>query len=249
MLYEIAHVIKERFGFLWDTIEWGNAEVFALMHRGEMKRIPELLAECSGRYQLRLATREDVELMKAFFEAQPEEAFRFFQPHEFNEKGIRKVVANKSFLTFLAIANDNDDDTPRYDDPSINHKPSSINHQIVGYFFLRCFVNGKAFRGKMVDKDHQGRGIAKLMGVAMTKVATTLGVRMFGSISPENYASLASAKASNEVKIHKTLENGYYYIAFLPKSCDNTNSGEVILELQIISLSIGQYVEPYKLAA
>ena len=49
MLYEIAHIIKERFGFLWDAIEWGNAEVFALMHRGEMKRIAELLEECWGR--------------------------------------------------------------------------------------------------------------------------------------------------------------------------------------------------------
>ena len=77
MLYEIAHFVKERFGFLWDAIEWGNAEVFALMHHREMKRIPLLLAECSGRYQLRLATCEDVEQMKAFFEAQPEESFTF----------------------------------------------------------------------------------------------------------------------------------------------------------------------------
>ena len=66
-------------------------------------------------------------------------------------------------------------------------------------------------------KDLQGRGIAKLMGVAMTKVSQHLDLRMFGSISSENYASMASAKASNEIKIHKTLENGYYYIEFLPK--------------------------------
>ena len=92
---------------------------------------------------------------------------------------------------------------------------------IVGYFFLRCFVNGKCFRGKIVHKDWQGRGIAKLMGVAMTKVAQHLNLRMFGSISPENYASMASAKASNDIKIHKTLENGYYYIEFLPKKENN----------------------------
>lgn len=49
MLYELAHVIKERFGFLWDAIEWGNAEVFAFMHRKGMKRIPELLTEFSDR--------------------------------------------------------------------------------------------------------------------------------------------------------------------------------------------------------
>ena len=29
MLYELAHVIKERWGFLWDMVEWGNAEMFA----------------------------------------------------------------------------------------------------------------------------------------------------------------------------------------------------------------------------
>lgn len=125
MLYEIAHLVKDRFGFLWDAIEWGNAEVFALMHRKGMERIPELLAECSGRYQLRLATREDVEQMKAFFEAQPEEAFRFFQPHEFDEKGIKKVVLNKSFLTFVALD----------------------CNEIAGYFFMRSFVNGKTFKG------------------------------------------------------------------------------------------------------
>lgn len=217
MLYEIAHIIKERSGFVWDMVEWGNATAFSLMKGNAMKKIPSVLKECSEKYEIRLASEKDVDGLVKFFAKQPEEAFTFFKPHEFDAKAVRKVVKNKAFLTFVVLCNDNDDDTLRYDDPSINHKPSSINHQVVGYFFLRCFVNGKAFRGKMVDKDHQGRGIAKLMGVAMTKVATTLGVRMFGSISPENYASLASAKASNEVKIHKTLENGYYYIEFLPK--------------------------------
>lgn len=225
MLYEIAHIIKERFGFIWDMVEWCNATVFSLMKGNAMKKIPSVLKECSDKYEIRLANVADVDGLVLFFTKQPEEAFTFFKPHEFDAKAVRKVVKNKAFLTFVVLSNVDtstssaqaDDDTLRYDDPSINHKPSTINHQVVGYFFLRCFVNGKAFRGKMVDKDHQGRGIAKLMGVAMTKVATTLGVRMFGSISPENYASLASAKASNEVKIHKTLENGYYYIEFLPK--------------------------------
>jgi len=42
-------------------------------------------------------------------------------------------------------------------------------------------------------------------------------MRVFGTISPENYASLASSKAVNEVRIVETLENGYYYIEYLPK--------------------------------
>lgn len=203
MLYEIAHVIKERFGFLWDAIEWGNAEVFALMHRGEMKRIPELLAECSGRYQLRLATREDVKQMRAFFEAQPEEAFRFFQPHEFDEMGIKKVVLNKSFLTFVALD----------------------GNEIAGYFFMRSFVNGKTFKGYMVGIDHRGRGVAREMGIAMNRVARELGLRMFKSISPENPASLAVTKKVNDIKIIKTLDNGDMLIECFEKTDSQLNRG------------------------
>lgn len=195
MLYEIAHIIKEKFGFIWDIIEWSNATIFSLMKQSAMKSVPSILNRCSDKYELCIANKSDVEGLVQFFANQSEDAFVFFKPHEFDAKAVRKVVENKAFMTFVV-------------------KEAG---EIVGYFFLRCFVNGKAFRGKMVDKDHQGCGIAKLMGVAMTKVASTLGVRVFGSISPENYASLASAKASNEIKIHKTLDNGYYYIEFLEK--------------------------------
>lgn len=224
MLYEIAHIIKERFGFLWDAIEWGNAEVFALMHRGEMKHIPELLAECSGRYQLRLATREDVEQMRAFFEAQPEEAFRFFQPHEFDEKGIKKVVLNKSFLTFVAIDNSNSNSNAdsNHSNPSNNSNPPAI----AGYFFMRSFVNGKTFKGYMVGIDHRGQGVAREMGIAMNRVARELGLRMFKSISPENPASMAVTKKVNDIRIIKTLDNGDMLIECFEKA-ENQRIGGV----------------------
>ena len=186
MLYEIAHIIKERFGFLWDAIEWTNAEVFALTHRKAMKRIPQLMSDCSGKYLLRVATPDDVERMKAFFDAQPAEAFTFFQPHGFDAKGIRKVVNNKSFLTFLAFD----------------------GNDIAGYFFMRSFVNGKTFKGYMVGISHRGMGVATEMGIAMNGVAKLLNLRMFKSISPDNPASLAVTKKVNDIKVLKTLDNG-----------------------------------------
>lgn len=219
MLYEIAHVIKARFGFLWDAIEWGNAEVFALIHRGEMKRIPELLSDCSGRYRLRLATREDVEQMRAFFEAQPEEAFRFFQPHEFNEKGIKKVVLNKSFLTFVALD----------------------GNEIAGYFFMRSFVNGKTFKGYMVGIDHRGQGVAREMGIAMNRVARELGLRMFKSISPENPASLAVTKKVNDIEIIKTLDNGDMLIECFEKADIQQIGGGKFLGLRFRVYGLGIY--------
>ena len=195
MLYKLAHILRDRFGFLWNMIEWGNALVFALIHRSSLRQIPKILQECSGQYTLRMADVADAEALANFFAEQPEEAFEFFRPHGFDKKTLTKIIRNKAFLTFLFLDKE----------------------KIVGYFFLRCFVNGKSFRGKIVDYRYRGKGIAKLEGLAMTKISSATGIRMFGTISPDNYASLASSKAVNEVKIVETLDNGYYYIEYLPK--------------------------------
>lgn len=195
MLYKIAHILRDRFGFLWNLVEWGNALVFALTHRAALKKIPAILRECSGQYTLRMAESADAAPLVKFFSEQPEESFKFFKPHAFDENTLAKIIRNKAFLTFLVLDGE----------------------KIVGYFFLRCFVNGKSFRGKIVDYRYRGKGIAKLQGFAMTKISVATGIRMFGTISPDNYASLASSKAVNEVRIVETLDNGYYYIEYLPK--------------------------------
>ena len=198
MLYKLAHILRDKFGFLWNLIEWGNAFVFALTHRDALKKIPAILQECSGTYKLRFAEQADATALAAFFAEQPEETFTFFKPHAFDEKTLSKIIRNHAFLTFLVLDGE----------------------KIVGYFFLRCFVNGKCFKGYIVADAYRGRGIAKLEGIAMNKVNEALGLRMFGSISPENSASMAAAKSVNEVKILETLENGDFYVEFLPKAAN-----------------------------
>lgn len=196
MLYEIAHVVKNKFYFLWEIVECVNELVFFLLHKNTLKEVPRILEGMrNDTFTIRLTNDDDAPKLARFFAEQPDEAFTFFKPHRFDEKSVLKVLRNKAFMTFVVVE----------------------DNKIVGYFFLRSFVNGKCFRGKIVHKDWRGKGIAKLMGLAMTKVSQALGLQMFGSISPNNFASIASAKASNDIKVHKILENGYYYIEFLPK--------------------------------
>lgn len=195
VLYEAAHFIKDRLKPVWNLVEWGNAQCFALRYRKGLNQIPEILNRHSSVFTVRLATEADAPNLAKFFEEQPEEAFKFFRPHDFDEKSLKKIIRNQAFITFLVLSGET----------------------IVGYFFLRSFVNGKSFKGYMVDYRWRKKGIAKLQGIVMNEVVASLGIRMFGSISPENEASMASAKAVNEVKILKTLENGDYYIEFLPK--------------------------------
>ena len=195
MLYKLAHILRDRFGFLWNIVEWCNAFVFALTHGNALRKIPGILEECSGQFTLRVAAPADAAPLAAFFAEQPEEAFKFFKPHAFDEKTLSKIIRNKAFLTFLVLDGE----------------------KIVGYFFLRCFMNGKSFRGRIVDYRWRNKGNAKQMGLTMNKIIAVLNVRLFGSISPDNYASLQSTKAVNDIRIIKTLDNGYYYIEYLPK--------------------------------
>ncbi|MBQ3190719.1 MAG: GNAT family N-acetyltransferase [Bacteroides sp] len=197
MLYELAHFIKDKCSFLWDAVEWSNAALFSLQHRGALKEIPLILKRISNdTFTIRMTEDEDAKKLEAFFVEQPESAFEFFKPHGFDEKSVMKVLKNKAFLTFVVVEGD----------------------KIIGYFFLRSFINGKCFKGRLVDYRWRNKGIAKQMGIAINEIAIHLGMRIFTTISPDNYASLASTKAVNDIKIVKTLENGYYYIECTPRA-------------------------------
>lgn len=160
--------------------------------------MPQLLKN----YQERLAVSEvhvqDCEKLAAFFNEQPEDAFIFFRPHEFDLKSLVKLTRRKSFLMFKV----------------------TDREKIVGYFFLRCFANGSAFKGRMVDYRRRNLGIAKLMGVVINETVLTMGLRLYATISPQNYSSLASTQAVNDIKVVKVLENGCYYIECAPKKPD-----------------------------
>lgn len=196
MLYEVTHYLQAKMPWVWKFVEWGNSEVFALQYRRKLNGLPALLENFTGRFKVTQAVENDAYALAKFFAEQPEEAFKFFHPHEFDEKTIRKLANRKSFLMFLV----------------------KDNNKIVGYFFLRCFVNGNAYRGRMVDNNRRNQGIGKLMGTVLNEVSLWFRLKMYSSISPENYASLASAKAASDIKIVRILENGYYYVECTPKA-------------------------------
>ena len=66
MLYEIAHIIKNRFLFLWKVVEWGNATLFYLMHKKKLMEINSVLEQVSNVYRFRTTTEEDVKKLVDF---------------------------------------------------------------------------------------------------------------------------------------------------------------------------------------
>lgn len=195
MIYELSHYTKEHFPFLWQIVEWLNSLFFVLLYKKELRKIPDILAKNSEKYKVEEVVTRDIDKLAIFFSEQPIEAFTFFNPHGFDHKSLAKLVRRKSFLMFKVMD----------------------GNVIIGYFFLRCFANGNAFKGRIVDSHRRNQGIAKLMGCVINEVVKELYLRLYTTISPENYSSLASTKAVNNIKIVRTLENGYYYIECTPK--------------------------------
>lgn len=196
-MLKILQFIKNKCGFLWELITWGNGMVFSVLYGKRFERVIKdvLREEQTGELVYRKLIQKDIEQLLLFFQHQPETAFTFFKPHPFDEKNICRLLRNRSFLMFGVFAEE----------------------EMVGYFFLRCFVNKSAFRGKIVDVGYRGRGIAKTMGKILSEICFRSKFRLFATISKDNYGSLASSKAVNEIRIIKKLPDDYLYVEYLKK--------------------------------
>ncbi len=123
MLYELAHTIQTKAPWIWDGVEMVNAALCGLKVGDRMK-----LKECLPA-NVRMADVNDAGRLADFFARQPEGSFKWFRPHAFDEATMRKLLGRKSYIIYV----------------------QEEDGEIVGYAFLRCFMNGKSFLGKMVD--------------------------------------------------------------------------------------------------
>lgn len=201
MLYKIAHLLRDKFPWLWDIMGLVLSWLFEIRYGKKLKQIPLLLEKYSNpnTFTIHVLREKDVPVLAKMFSEQPEGAFEYFKPHDFTEKALTKLVRGKGFLAYIVRNGD----------------------AVVGYFFQRSFFWGKAFRGYMTDYRWRRQGINKLMNECAAEISEFLGLQVFGTIAPENIASLKSAETANEVKIIKTLDNGDYFVQY----CRRDNKG------------------------
>lgn len=190
MLYKIAHILRDKMGWLWNLIEWFNSMLFSLRYGKRIKgfsftTVPE-------GYDVVLMRDVPTEQLVAFFEHQPEEAFEFFKPHGFDAKSIKRLQGNKAFLAYVL--------------------KDSENGNIAGYCFNRCFFHGVGYRGRMVDIDYRGKGLGTAMNKILNEVGFGIGLRLFETVSKDNVASYKSALSASNVKVVKELPHNELYL-------------------------------------
>ena len=193
MLYKIAHIVRDKFGWLWQLVERLNAWLFSMRYGRKLDSF--FFSEIPEGYKLVLFRNVPTEKMVAFFEHQPEEAFTYFRPHAFDTKSIRRLQKNRAFLAYVLIDKSND--------------------KIAGYCFNRCFFHGQGFRGRMVDIDYRGKGLGTAMNKLLNDVGFGIGLRLFETVSKDNVASYRSALSASHVKVVKEMSNNELYLEIL----------------------------------
>ena len=189
MLYQLAHMIQKKCPWLWEVVEGLNA-AFCGIKIGKRLQLQDCLT--GG---VRIADINDAGRLADFFASQPEESYRWFRPHGFDEKTMRKLLSRKSYIIYVL----------------------EEKGEIIGYAFLRCFLNGKCFLGKMVDVNHQGKGVCtKLCEVGMN-IAQKTGFRMFESINKDNIGSMKASQKACDVIVVEELDNGDLLIEDKPR--------------------------------
>lgn len=194
MLYKLAHFLRDKLSWLWNFIELVNSWLFAMRY-GKRLRSFSFNSVPDG-YDLIKMRDVPLEVIEEFFQHQPEEAFKFFNPHQFDNKSIKRLQKNKSFLAYMLLDKE--------------------NGRIAGYCFNRCFFMGKGFRGRMVDIDYRGKGLGTAMNKILNDVGFGIGLRLFETVSKDNVASYCSALSASNVKVVEELPHNELYLEILP---------------------------------
>ena len=193
MLYKIAHFLRHRMPWLWDFVDSFNSFLFSVRYGNGLKGFE--FTTPHEDYHVVPINEVPTEQLVEFFVRQPEEAYRFFRPHDFDAKAITKLQKNKAFLAYVLV--------------------DESNGQIAGYCFNRSFFHGKGFRGRMVDINYRGKGLGTMMNRILNEVGFGIGLRLFETVNKDNIASYRSAMSASNVKVIEEMEDGDLYLEIL----------------------------------
>lgn len=194
---KILIFIKHHINFLWKMIEGVNGLVFFMIYKSKLDKVlPTVFNENSLQpFYYRKLTLSDADSIHNLINMQNPSDLEYFHPHGFDIVSIRKQLKNSSFLMMGTFDEE----------------------KIIGYFFLRFFINRQCFVGRLIDKEYRGKGIGTVMNSIMYKTAWTMDFRCLSTISRDNIAVMRAHAKNPVIKVLKELQNNYILVEFVQK--------------------------------
>lgn len=193
---QILLFIKHNLGFIWSIIESVNDILFRILYKKRLGRITQQVFEENQHHHVvfRRISLADSAGLYELIKNQPASDLTYFKPHSFEYKSIVRQTEKSSFLMMGAF----------------------INDIMIGYFFLRLFVNRKCFVGRLIDKNYRGHGIGVTMNKIMYEIAWRMKFRCLSTISRNNHAVMKAHSGNRHMSVIKELKDDYLLVEFLP---------------------------------
>lgn len=192
---KILLYIKHHLRFLWDIIEWINGYIFSLLYRPGMEAVlPTVFNEAEkSSFTFRRLSLTDADALYLLIKNQDVADLEYFSPHSFDLSSIRKQFRNRSFLMMGVFDAE----------------------KMIGYFFLRFFINKKCFVGRLIDKNYRGKGIGLIMNYIMYETSWRMKFRCLSTISRNNENVMKAHAKNQSIRILKELRNDYLLVEFV----------------------------------
>ena len=187
--------IKHHLGFIWRIIEKVNGLVFVAIFGSRLrKKLSEVFLEATlPSYIFRELRSDEMSSLSDLLATQSASDLEYFRPHEFDLEALREQKTNRAFLMMGVW----------------------LDQKLVGYFFLRFFMNKRCFVGRIIDKEYRGKGIGQVMNQIMYNIAWRIGFRCMSTISSKNTAVMRAHEKNPTMVILKSLPNDYLLVEFI----------------------------------
>ncbi|MBE0675807.1 MAG: hypothetical protein IH591_14200 [Bacteroidales bacterium] len=195
MIERVLLLIKHKLNYLWLAIEWTNSILFSIIYNtGLKKTLLEVFEENKNHpFNYRELGKSDITLLYELIKNQSPEDLDYFKPHGFDLHSLNYQLKNRAFLMMGTFD----------------------GNSLVGYFFLRFFVNRKCFVGRIIDKSYRGHGIGIAMNNIMYEIAWRMGFRCLSTISKKNAAVVKAHLKNSAFKLIKELPDQYLLVEFV----------------------------------
>jgi len=190
--------IKHRFPTLWRIMEWCNGIIFWLFYCSRLEKVlPSVLLEFANPpYLYKRLDLSDSDALFKLMNTQNSSDLKYFNPHGIDLKSIKNQFRNHAFLMMGVF------------DEEI----------LVGYFFLRFFINKQCFVGRLIDKDFRGRGIGPVMNKIMYEISWRIEFQCLSTISKNNIAVMKAHSKNPSMVVLKELQDDYLLVQFVPRN-------------------------------
>lgn len=187
--------IKHNLYFLWVIIEWFNGVLFYIICGSRLnKTLINVISEIKdSEFIFRVIKYPDLVMLNKMISNQNIDDLKYFNPHKFDMASLKRQYKNPAFLMMGTFD----------------------GKRLVGYFFLRFFINKKCFVGRFIDKEYRGKGIGQTMNYIMYETAWRMDFRCLSTISKNNEMVMKAHAKNPYLKILKKLENDYLLVEFV----------------------------------